>query len=333
MKIYTGESIAEQITAFGYPCQFVNHTIAPQIIKYHFNLKNILHLQKVKRLADNLTALMGLKANILQSNKSHFAIEVQRETRQALNVTAYAQTMKKADAYSIIIGTDTEGNHTTATLDDLTHLLVAGTTGSGKSVSLNNIIISLLCYNKPQDLGLVLIDIKQVEFNTYKNAPHLIAPICTDTATAKAVLLALVDEMERRYTILKQLNKEKNGGEFKKIAVIIDELSDLILTDETLKTPIIRLLQKARASGIHLIIATQSPRAKILDGVMLANLPSRIALTCANVRESMLILGHKGAEQLTGKGDALLKLPSTTTETRVQIPYISKQQIKKLLNN
>ena len=333
MKIYTGESIAEQITAFGIPCNFIEYTTAPQIITYYFNLKNILHLQKIKKITDNLTALTGLKVDYKPTNKAHFSLEIQRETRQNLNITAYAETMKKANPYSIIIGTDTEGKNNTATLDDLTHLLIAGTTGSGKSVCLNNIIISLLCYNKPQNLGLILIDIKQVEFNTYKNAPHLISPICTDTATAKAVLLALVDEMEKRYTILKELGKEKNNGEFKKIAVIIDELSDLILTDETLKTPIIRLLQKARACGIHLIIATQSPRAKILDGVMLANLPTRIALTCANVRESMLILGHKGAEQLTGKGDALYKTQSTTNEKRVQIPYISKEQIKKLLNN
>ena len=333
MTMYTGESIAKQITAFGYPCEFIKHTIAPQIIKYYFNLKNILHLQRIKKITDNLTALTGLKVEYKPTNEAHFSLEIQRETRQTINITEYAQTMKQANPYSAIIGTDTNGKHTTATLDDLTHLLIAGTTGSGKSVSLNNIIISLLCYNKPQKLGLVLIDIKQVEFNIYKNAPHLIAPVCTDTTTAKSILLALVEEMERRYTILKELGKEKNNGEFKKIVVVIDELSDLILSDETIKLPIIRLLQKARACGIHLIIATQSPRAKILDGVMLANLPSRLALTCASVRESILILGHKGAEQLTGKGDALLKLPSTTTETRVQVPYISKQQIKKLLNN
>ena len=145
------------------------------------------------------------------------------------------------------------------------------------------------------------------------------------------VLAELVEEMEQRYYTLSKLNRTKNNGEFKKIVLVIDELTDLVMTNKEVKSLLIRILQKGRACGIHCIIGTQSPRATILDGVTLANLPSRLALTCASVRESCLILGHKGAEQLTGKGDAILKTPESTTETRLQAPYISDSDITKLI--
>ena len=333
MTIFTGESIAEQLTAWGVGADFIEYTIAPQLITYHFNLKNILQLKKAERLADNLGALMRCHVSFLTSSKSDFCLQVARMSKCVVKITDFAEIMKTAPAYSGIIGTDTDNRQTLATLDDLTHLLIAGTTGSGKSVCLNTLLMSLLCYNAPATLVLLLIDLKRVEFTIYKNAPHLIRQVATEPEEAVSVLVWLVAEMERRYKVMAELGIEKNKGHLKKILLVVDELSDLILTVEKAKPLLIKLLQKARACGIHVIVATQSPRAKILDGVMLANLPSRIALTCASVRESMLILGHKGAEQLTGSGDALLKLPNTTKEKRVQVPLITKAQIKKLLNN
>lgn len=139
--------------------------------------------------------------------------------------------------------------------------------------------------------------------------------------------------MGDRYFTLNKHGREKNNGEFKKIIVIIDELADLVLQNKQIKELLIKLLQKSRAAGIHFIVATQSPRASVLTGLVLANLPSRLALTCASARESALILGHKGAEKLTGNGDGIFKTPQSTKEKRIQAPYITKKQIKKLLNN
>lgn len=331
MQIITGESIAEQINAWGIPCAFVCLTVAPQVVKYNFNLKDLTQLNKIKRLAESLTAWSGQAATI-NTIGGGFCVELARSERQFINLTEYAQTLEKAKPYSLAIGTNTNGQQITATLEDITHLLVAGTTGGGKSILLNNIIISLCCYNKPEKLALILIDLKRVEFSKFAKLPHLAAQTITEPEQAEQILLKLVEIMEARYKKLESIGAEKDNGHFKKICIIIDELTDLVQQAPECKKLLTRLLQKARACGIHLILATQSPRATILDGVTLANLPSRIALKCASVRESMLILGHKGAESLTGKGDAIYKAQNTTEEQRIQAPYITNEQIKNIIN-
>ena len=333
MTIYTGESIAEQFTAWGVGAEFVGHTISPQIITYYFNLKNPLQLQKVKRMAENLGASMRCVVTFSTCSSADFCLQVAREDKRIINIKEFAGIMRTAPAYSGIIGTDTDNRQRVETLDNLTHLLIAGTTGSGKSVAVNSFLMSLLCYNQPQNLGLLLIDLKRVEFAQFQKVPHLIKPIATEPHEALELLEWLTEEMHARYQVMAKHGITKNQGEFKKILLVIDELSDLILTAPATRSILVKLLQKARACGIHVVVATQSPRAKILDGVMLANLPSRLALTCSNSRESVLILGHKGAEKLTGRGDAILKLPNSTTETRLQVPFISPEQIKKLINN
>lgn len=331
MQIITGECIAKQLNECGIDCIFNNFQISPQIISYYFKLKDPQKITKALKLGEVLTNWSGQKMECANKD-GFFIVTTPTPERQTINITKFKH-LKKAEHYSIILGVDETGTPQARTIDELTHLLIAGTTGSGKSVCLNSIIIGLCCYNKPQDLGVILIDPKQVEFNIYNKLPHLITPVITETEQASNILEQLHEEMERRYFILNSLGKEKNGGEFKKIIVVIDELADLILSNKNIKDLLIKLLQKARAAGIHFIVATQSPRATILNGLLLANLPSRLALTCASTRESLLILGHKGAEKLTGKGDAILKTPQSIEEIRLQIPLITKQQIKKLINN
>lgn len=331
MQIITGESIAEQLNAWNIPCAFSCLTVAPQLIKYNFILQDFTKLQKAKRLAENLTAWSGQTANI-KTTAGGFAVELARSERQFINLNEYAETLEKAEAFSLALGTNTNGEHITATLDDLTHLLIAGTTGGGKSVILNNIIISLTAYNTAERLALFLIDAKRVEFSKFENLPHLASRIISEPEQAKQTFLNLIDIMEVRYKKLEQIKREKAGGLFKKIVVIVDELTDLIQQDASIKPLLTRLLQKSRAAGIHFILATQSPRANILDGVTLANLPSRLALKCASVRESMLILGHGGAEKLNGKGDAIYKPQNTTDEARLQAPFITAEQIKNIIN-
>ena len=331
MEYYTGESIALQMGEWGCPCDFVRMSVAPQLLKYYFNLKNALQLNKAKKLCEVLGARVRSTAKFCNSNESDFAIELDRNERQIIPLTNFSNELEKAKPFSLCVGLDGNGNSITATLEDLTHLLVAGTTGSGKSVCLNSIIISLCCYNKPQDLGLVLIDPKVVEFSIYENLPHLITPVVYETEKAKQVLTALIYKMEQRYAKMKELGIDKITNEFKQVLVVIDELADLVMVDPTIKPLLVRLLQKGRACGFHFILSTQSPRASILSGELLTNLPSRIALTCSSYRESMLILGNGGAEKLAGKGDCIFVNASSPKQQRVQIPFISKTEIKELL--
>lgn len=331
MKIIKGENIAEFLSNCGIPSAFINYNIAPQIITYNFKLKNPQQIKKALTLEKALTNWSGTPTQCTNAN-GFLKITTPTPERQTVNITQF-KDIKTAPPFSVILGVDENGNNKTKTLDQLTHLLIAGTTGSGKSVCINSIIMGLACYNKPTELGLILIDPKKVEFNIYNNLPHLLTPVITEAEEAEKVFNALILKMEARYNVLQGIGKEKNEGEFKKIVVVIDELADLVLANKNIKDKLIKLLQKSRAAGIHFITATQSPRATILNGLLLANLPSRIALTCASARESILILGHKGAEKLTGKGDAIIKTPDSTQESRIQIPLITKQQIKKLINN
>lgn len=332
MKIYTGESLAKQINYWGVGCEFIRHIMTPQTIVYKFNLTNPLDIKKARKLKEPLELLTNNQIEMTENdNESHFQLIFRRPERGFVNIGEFAKTMTSCKPFSIALGVDQNGEHITKTLDELTHILIAGTTGSGKSISINTAIMSLCCYNTTDKLGLILIDPKRVEFAKFENLPHLITPVIQEMADAFEVLTELVQEMESRYYTLSKLNRTKNNGEFKKIVLVIDELTDLVMTNKEVKSLLIRILQKGRACGIHCIIGTQSPRATILDGVTLANLPSRLALTCASVRESCLILGHKGAEQLTGKGDAILKTPESTTETRLQAPYISDSDITKLI--
>lgn len=330
MEIFTGESIAEQLTEFGTPCEFLDKTISPQIVKYDFALQNILQLQRVKRLMENLSALLGTTATFCNSDKGHFAIQVNRKERELIKLNRFANILSQSKPYSMCFGLGDTGEIVIQTLDELTHLLVSGTTGSGKSVALNSIITSLISNNYSSQLALILIDPKQVEFNVYENDKHLMFDPITTVEQSKNVLTYLVKIMEERYSAMKKQGIEKWQGQ--KIVVVIDELADLVLQDEEIKPLLIRLLQKARASGIHIICGTQTPRAKILDGTLLANIPSRLCLTCSNQRESILILGHSGGEKLTGNGDAIFKNSNSIHETRLQTPYISRQEIKSVVD-
>ena len=327
MRIIKGESIGQQHQAWGVPCKFEALTVAPQIIKYKFKILDYLKINKLKKLCEPLAAWTGQAAEIT-TTAGGFFVELVREVREFVDLNTYSETLESAPPYTLPLGTSTDGQKVAATLDSLTHLLVAGTTGGGKSVILNNFILAACSYNNPQRLGLVLIDLKRVEFSKFRKLPHLVAEVVTEPEQARETLAALVELMEARY---KKLETQHGGGKFKKILIIIDELTDLVQQAPECKKLLTRLLQKARACGLHFIVATQSPRATILDGATLANLPSRLALKCASARESVLILGHKGAELLTGCGDCIFKAQSTTKEQRLQAPHLTAEQIKNIL--
>ena len=333
MEIYTGESIAEVLTDWGCDCFFVEHKIAPQLVKYFFKLKNLLHLQRVKKLTDNLSALMGglnIYFSTLTQN-AHFSLAIQRLDKQIIYLKNYASDVRSAKPLSAMIGVDENNNSQLLRLNDMPHTIIGGQTGGGKSVLLNTIITSLCCYNSTGSLGMILIDPKRLEFSIYNNLPHLVVPVATEISEIENILNWLVVEMEERYKQLSSAGLSQNDGRFKHLCIVIDELADLVLSDNnTIKPTLVRLLQKSRACGMTFILATQSVRAKVLDGNMLANCPTRIALTCASARESVLILGKGGAEKLQGRGDAILQTIQGQ-EIRLQVPYISKDEIKKLI--
>lgn len=329
MKYYTGESIAEFLSVAGCAVEFVEMVKAPQLLQYHYNFKKLKDFKALKNALLMLQYETHKKVTQAPSTRAHFSIIMNRDEREIFQILEQGETMRNAPPLSVLLGKNTNGEILTAELKSLPHLLIAGTTGSGKSCALNSFIVSLACYNKPQALGFVMFDIKQTELTQFDELSHLEAPTITDPHEAAPMLRALVREMRKRYEEIKQ---GASADDFKTLVIVIDELADLVTQCPEVKPHLIELLAKARAANIFLIVATQSPRAKILDGATLANLPSHLTLTCASSRESVLILGHKGAENLTGAGDAILKLNGITTECRIQCPYISRADIKKLID-
>ena len=243
----------------------------------------------------------------------------------------WTSTYNDGPAYPAVLGANNTGCPLIADLVDAPHMLVAGTTGSGKSVLLNTIICGLLIKQTPAKLRFVMIDPKRVELSQYKGVPHMERPPIKTTAEAVATLDQLVTVMEKRYAQMERCGLKNVKGlelEFPRIVVVVDEFADLMLTaKKRIETPIVRLAQLGRAAGIHLIIATQSPRKDVLTGLIKANVPTRIALTAADQRESLVILDHGGAEKLRGRGQGILKMPARGAETEMRAAWLPDEDI------
>lgn len=236
----------------------------------------------------------------------------------------------------LCLGVDIAGRPVFADLTKMPHLLIAGTTGSGKSVGLNSFILSLIARKKPDELKFVLIDPKHVEFSVYNDQSYMLTPVVTDNAQASAVLAALVDEMERRYGLF-ETELARNVSEYRQkgkklpyIVCVIDEFADLIAADKTVEISVQRLAQKARAAGIHLLLATQRPSVDVVTGVLKANFPTRLSYKVASQADSRTILDMPGAEDLLGRGDALF-LPQNGEIRRVHGAYVTDGQIGEML--
>lgn len=228
--------------------------------------------------------------------------------------------------YPAVLGVDSTGYPLIVDLVDAPHMLVAGTTGSGKSVLLNTIICGLLVKLTPVRLRFVMIDPKRVELSQYKGVPHMERPPIKTADEAVEALNQLVTVMEKRYAQMERRGLKNVKGlelEFPRVVVVVDEFADLMLTaKKKIEAPIVRLAQLGRAAGIHLIIATQSPRKDVLTGLIKANVPTRVALTTADQRESLVILDHGGAEKLRGRGQGTLKMPARGGETEFRAAWL-----------
>jgi S-DNA-T family DNA segregation ATPase FtsK/SpoIIIE len=272
-------------------------------------------------------------------NSVFISFEIPKEKPQTVPfapIVYSAEFIKAVYALPICMGVNMFGEPVMKDLSKMPHLLVAGTTGSGKSVGLNSFILSLINKKKPDELKLVLIDPKRIEFSLYNNQQYLLRPVITDMNSASACLSQLVGEMEERYTLFeKEMVRNigeyhKKGGSMAYIVCVIDEFADLIMFDKSVEKLVQTLAQKSRAAGIHLIIATQRPSVDVITGTVKANLPTRLSYKVSSPADSMTILNTDGAEDLLGKGDSLL-LEENGTLTRILGAYVSDEDINDTL--
>ncbi len=322
----------------------------PVVTTFEFKPAPNVKVSKILNLQDDLA--MALKAQTIRiqapiPGKDVVGIEVPNEDTQ----TIYLKEMLDSEIFqnsksplTMILGKDIVGKPFITDLKKLPHLLIAGTTGSGKSVGINSMILSLLYKNSPDNLKLVMIDPKMLEFSMYNDIPHLLTPVITKAGDAINALANMVSEMERRYTLMSK-TKTKNIENYNEkaqkegydsmpyIVVVIDELADLMMTSgKDVEYSIARLAQMARASGIHLIVATQRPSVDVVTGLIKANLPSRLSYKVGQKIDSKIILDSMGAESLLGKGDMLFTPPGMSGLVRIHAPWSTETEIEKVVD-
>lgn len=296
-------------------------------------------IQKFERDIGRELGVTGVRISEIP-NSVYIQIEVPQAEPQSVPfapILYSAEFLKANYALPICLGVNMRGETVMKDLSKMPHLLVAGTTGSGKSVGLNSFIISLISKKKPEELKLVLIDPKRIEFSIYNNQKYMLRPVITDMNIASICLSQLVEEMNNRYTLFEQQTARniaeynaKTDTKLPYIVCVIDEFADLIMFDKTVEKQVQILAQKSRAAGIHLIIATQRPSVDVITGSLKANLPTRLSYKVASPADSMTILNTTGAETLIGRGDSLF-LEENGTLTRVLGAFISDSDIENAL--
>lgn len=337
----------ETLASFKIDAHIINVTRGPSVTRYEVELEKGVRLSKLTTAADDIALSLGatgVRIAAVPGKISIVGIEVPNEavTMVSLREVIDSKEFNKARSKSsFAVGKDIGGNCIVGNISKLPHMLIAGTTGSGKSVCMNSIIISLLYKASPQDVKLIMVDPKMVELGIYNDIPHLLIPVVTDPKKAAGSLQWAVTEMMRRYKSMKEAGvrdlesynaiaaEEDGATKLPQVVVIIDELADLMLVAaKEVEESICRIAQMGRAAGIHLIIATQRPSADVITGLMKANIPSRIAFSVASAMESRIILDTQGAEKLVGKGDMLFAPIGSGKPQRVQGCFVSDSEVE-----
>ena len=347
------ERLSDTLQSFGIEAHIINVTRGPSVTRYELELQRGVKLSKVTNLADDIALALGasgVRIAAIPDKISVVGIEVPNRivsVVMAREVIDSPEFEKCKSRVSFAVGKDIGGNRIIGDIGKLPHLLIAGTTGSGKSVCMNSLIISLLYKAKPEEVKLIMIDPKMVELGIYNGIPHLLIPVVTDPKKAAGSLQWAVTEMMRRYRMmadagvrdLESYNKQARASAddelepMPQIVVVIDELADLMLVAaKEVEESICRIAQMGRASGIHLVIATQRPSADVITGLMKANIPSRIAFAVSSAMESRIILDTPGAEKLVGKGDMLFAPLGQGKPKRVQGCFISDEEVQAVVN-
>ena len=337
MEIIKGENVAECLTFLGVSCEFVRYSLSCQQITYDFCYTgdyNASFKRVLAKAVDNLSVHLSTDITIKYPKNgviNSFALVFVRSERYFPSILTVHQTLKDKPR-TVLLGVDENNKTITVKLEQLPHLLIGGSSGSGKSVLLNDIICTLAGYNSGKDVAMVLIDLKRVEFAQYRKLPHLWMPVANDFKKAIETLKKVVREMDKRYKKMERWHIEKAGERLPHLVVVIDELADLMLQAKKEVYPLLaRLSQLGRACNIVLILATQRPTVKVVDGLIKANMGTRICLKTSSVVDSCVILDHSGGEKLLSKGDAILKLNTQVEEIRLQVPYINDTIIKKVV--
>jgi S-DNA-T family DNA segregation ATPase FtsK/SpoIIIE len=345
----TGRKLIEALGHFGVEAKIVGVVSGPHVSLYELRLAPGIKVKKVTELSNDLAyALASTDIRILAPipGKQAVGVEIPNAKRRMVRLgDIYAGRPAKTSPLVAWLGKGIDGNAVWTDLAKMPHVLVAGTTGSGKSACVNAILSSILMSASPNEVRLVLVDPKQVELNHYENVPHLLTPVVTSPRLAANVLANLITEMETRYGVMSQA-RARNLEELNRIRLkageaplphilcVIDELADLMMVAPAeVEDSIIRLAQKSRATGIHLVLATQRPSTDIITGTIKVNIPSRIAFSVSSQTDSRVILDQGGAESLLGQGDMLFRGAGSSKLQRVQGAFITEDEIAKITNH
>ena len=341
----TSQRLTLALSDLGVEAHVVRAVVGPRVTRYELRLGSGVKVGKVRNLQQDIAyALAATEVRILAPipGKSAVGVEVPNTRPAKVTLGDVFQAYPDANDWTLPVGLgkDISGRAVFFDLSEMPHLLVAGTTGSGKSVMLNGLLTSLLLTTDPRQVKMVLIDPKRVELSQFGRVPHLITPVVTDVKKAANALAWAVAEMERRYEVLEKIGVRSVEGyndraetQMPYVVVVIDELADLMMqAGAKVEDAIIRLAQKARAVGIHIVVATQRPSVDVITGMIKANVPSRIAFAVSSQVDSRVILDSPGAEALLGMGDMLYKPVSAARPSRVQGAFISEAEVDRVVS-
>lgn len=345
------EKLIDTLRSFNIEARVINISRGPTVTRYELQPSTGVRVSKITNLSDDIAlqlAAVGVRIEAPIPGKSAIGIEVPNKT----NTTVYLRELIDSPEFkdsqsklSVSLGKDISGENMVIDLAKMPHLLIAGATGSGKSVCVNSMLISLLYHSTPDEVKLILVDPKVVELNVYNGLPHLLLPVVTEAKKAAGALGWAVGEMLKRYELFKEkgvrdfqgynksLSEEEKENKLPQIVIVIDEMADLMMTaPHEVEDAVCRLAQMARAAGMHLIIATQRPSADIITGTIKANVPSRIAFSVSSAVNSRIILDESGAEKLVGKGDMLYMPIGSQKPTRIQGCFVTDGEVEKVIS-
>ncbi len=345
----TAALLQQTLKSFGVAVEVTNISQGPAVTRFELKLSDGIKVNKIVNLADDLKlnlAAQDIRIEAPIPGKAAVGVEIPNRERQSVKIRDLldSREFKRAESkLSYVVGKDISGQIIVSDIAKMPHMLIAGSTGSGKSVFTNSIIMSLLYKARPDEVKLILIDPKIVEFSVYNGIPHLLLPVVTDPRQASAALAWAVAEMTRRYKLfaesnvraIKAYNEQAGPGEeiLPQIVIVVDELADLMMVaSKEVEDSICRLAQLARAAGIHLIIATQRPSVDVITGLIKANMPSRVGLKVASGIDSRTILDMVGAERLLGNGDMLFYPQGIPKPVRVQGAFVTDSEVQKVVN-
>ena len=347
----TATKLQKTLYSFGVSAKVENVSVGPAITRYELKPAEGVRVSKIANLADDIALNLAAETIRIEApipGKQAVGIEVPNKEKESVHLREVLESEEFANNKSkltVALGKDVAGNIQLADIAKMPHVLIAGSTGSGKSVCINTIITSIIYNSKPSEVKMVMVDPKVVELSVYNGIPHLLIPVVTDPKKAAGALAWAVQEMDNRYNLFalkgvrdlngynKAIEKEGGFGKLPQIVIIVDELADLMMVAaKDVEEAICRLAQKARAAGMHLVIATQRPSVDVITGLIKANVPSRIAFAVSSQIDSRTILDSVGAEKLLGKGDMLYFPTGAPKPIRVQGAFVSDDEVEKIVS-